>query len=68
MSGQKPVAKFKAGQVLAAIGASSIPAKNGRTPFLEKYCAKIRFNVCFQALAAACPLRAFFLADFSCRF
>jgi len=36
MPGQKPVAKFKAGQVSAAIWANSIPVKNGGTATILK--------------------------------
>jgi len=44
MPGQKPVAKFKAGQVSSAIWANSIPVKNGGTATILKASVQRRFK------------------------
>ncbi len=44
MPGQKPVAKFKAGQVSAAIWANSIPVKNGGTATILKATVQRRYK------------------------
>jgi len=44
MQGQKPVAKFNAGQVSSAIWANSIPVKNGGTATILKASVQRRFK------------------------
>jgi len=44
MPGQKPVAKFKAGQVSSAIWANSIPVKNGGTATILKATVQRRYK------------------------